>query len=92
MLFRNGNESEEHEMIKRNCALHRPGRDPYDESEYIQMLIRNDDATLKREIGELSKRRCGKCGEQLSVAECCLSGCSECWVTYGWHELKLRLE
>lgn len=43
-------EAEEHEMIKRNCALRRPGREPYDEWEYIQMLIRNDDKRLKCEI------------------------------------------
>lgn len=82
-------EAEEHEMIKRNCALRRPGREPYDESEYIQMLIRNDDARLKREIVELSKRCCGKCGEQLPVANCCLSGAAECWNTKGWHDLSL---
>lgn len=74
-------------MIKRNCALRRPGREPYDESEYIQMLIRNDDARLKREIAELSKRCCGK-WEQLPVSGCCLDGDSECWVTRGWHEIK----
>ncbi|EJD6581922.1 hypothetical protein M0L63_RS04335 [Providencia rettgeri] len=84
-------EAEEHEMIKRNCALRRPGREPYDESEYIQMLIRNDDARLKREIAELSKRCCGKCGEQLPVANCCLSGAAECWNTNGWHELQLTV-
>ncbi|WP_350914635.1 hypothetical protein [Providencia huaxiensis] len=82
-------ESEEHEMIKRNCALRRPGREPYDESEYIQMLIRNDNTRLTREIAELSNRCCGKCGEQLPVTECCLDGDSECWITQGWHELKL---
>lgn len=85
-------EAEEHEMIKRNCVLHRPGREPYDEAEYIQMLIRNDDARLKCEIAELSKRRCGKCGEALPVSECCLSGDAECWNTRGWHEMKLKVE
>lgn len=85
-------ETEEHEMIKRNCVLRRPGREPYDESEYIQMLIRNDDARLKRDIEELSKRCCGKCGERLPVANCCLDGDSECWVTRGWHGIKLEVE
>lgn len=84
-------EAEEHEMIKRNCALRRPGREPYDESEYIQMLIRNDDARLKREIAKLLKRCCGKCGERLPVANCCLSGAAECWNTNGWHELQLTV-
>ncbi|MDX4947179.1 hypothetical protein [Providencia manganoxydans] len=82
-------DEQEMEMLTRNCALRRPGRDPYDESEYIQMLIRNDDARLKREIAELSNRCCGKCGERLPVTECCLDGGSECWITKGWHELKL---
>lgn len=85
-------ETEEHEMIKRNCALRRPGREPYDESEYIQMLIRKDDTRLKCELAELSKRCCGKCGEQLPVIECCLDGDSNCWVTNGWHEVKLEVE
>lgn len=85
-------ESEEHEMIKRNCALRRPGRDSYDESEYIQMLIRKDDASLKREIFELAKRCCDKCGERLPVTECCLDGDSTCWITKGWHELQLKLK
>lgn len=82
-------EAEEHEMIKRNCALRRPGREPYDESEYIQMLIRNDNARLKREIVKLSKRCCGKCGDRLPVTECCLDGDSECWITQGWHNISL---
>lgn len=85
-------ESEEHEMIKRNCALRRPGRDSYDESEYIQILIRNDDTRLQREIAELSNRCCGKCGERLPVTECCLDGDSKCWLTNGWHGLKLKVE
>ncbi|MVD48988.1 hypothetical protein [Proteus mirabilis] len=85
-------DNQELEMLQRNCVLRMPGREPYDEAEYIQMLIRNDDARLKREIAELSQRCCGKCGEALPVAECCLSGDAECWNTRGWHEIKLKVE
>lgn len=82
-------EAQEHEKIKRNCALRRLGREPYDESEYIQMLIRNNNAWLKREVAELSKRCSGKCSERLPVANYCLSGAAECWNTKGWYELRL---
>lgn len=76
-------------MLQRNCALRRPGREPYDIAEYLSMLIRIDDRSVISLITELNKRRCKKCNEQLPVAECCLSGSSECWTTKGWHELKL---
>ncbi|RXN73069.1 hypothetical protein D0Z62_04385 [Providencia rettgeri] len=82
-------DEQELEMLQRNCALRRPGREPYDVAEYLSMLIRIDDRSVISLITELNKRRCKKCNEQLPVAECCLSGASECWVTYGWHELKL---
>ena len=82
-------DEDEMEMLMRNCALRRPGREPYEQSEYLTMLIRNDDRSLKLKIEELSKKTCQKCGEQLPVAECCLSGDAECWNTLGWHNLKL---
>ncbi|EOY8495191.1 TPA: hypothetical protein U2R11_000561 [Providencia stuartii] len=82
-------DTQEMEMLQRNCALRRPGRDPYDIAEYLSMLIRIDDRSVISLVIELNKRRCKKCNEQLSVAECCLSGSSECWNTLGWHELKL---
>lgn len=78
-------------MLKRNCALRRPGRDPYDIDEYLTTLIRQDAAALQQKIATLNKRNCQKCGEKLPVTECCLSGASECWNTQGWHDLKLIL-
>ncbi|HCH7935160.1 MULTISPECIES: hypothetical protein [Providencia] len=84
-------DEQEIEMLQRNCALRRPGREPYDIAEYLSMLIRIDDRSVISLIKELNKRRCKKCNEQLPVAECCLSGSSECWNTQGWHELKLAL-
>ncbi|KJF79293.1 hypothetical protein UA45_00255 [Morganella morganii] len=83
-------DEQELEMLQRNCALRRPGREPYELNEHITMLIRIDDRSLKSEIETLGKKTCRKCGEKLPVAECCLSGDSECWNTLGWHKLKLK--
>jgi len=84
-------DEQELEMLQRNCALRRPGREPYDVAEYLSMLIRIDDRSVISLITELNKRCCKKCNEQLPVAECCLSGGSECWNTLGWHEFKLEI-
>lgn len=84
-------DEQELEMLQRNCALRRPGRDPYEQNEYLTTLIRIDDRSLQSEIEQLGKKTCQKCGEKLPVAECCLSGGSACWNTLGWHDLKLRL-
>ena len=82
-------DAQELEMIGRNCAARRPGRDPYEISEYIALLIRQDDARVRGRIKSISKRRCGKCGDALPVASCPCEGDSACWVTRGWHETKL---
>ncbi|EPL3991061.1 hypothetical protein M2010_002056 [Providencia stuartii] len=84
-------DEQEMEMLHRNCALRRPGREPYDIAEYLSMLIRIDDRSVISLITELKKRRCKKCNEQLPVTKCCLSGSSECWNTLGWHEFKLEI-
>lgn len=63
-------DADELEMLQRNCALRRPGRDPYDMDEYIQMLIRQDDSRVRQHIRSLSRRRCGKCGDTLPVTNC----------------------
>ncbi|MCL2899770.1 hypothetical protein [Brenneria tiliae] len=82
-------DAQELEMLGRNCKLRRPGKDPYSMDEYVQLLIRQDDARMRQRIKSISRRRCGKCGDCLPVAECCMRGDSECWNTNGWHELKL---
>ena len=84
-------DEQEQEMLARNCAARRPGRDPYELAEYIALLIRQDDARVRGRINAISKRRCGKCGDQLPVASCPHSGEAACWVMYGWHETKLPL-
>lgn len=78
-------------MLEQNCAARRPGRDPYELSEYIALLIRQDNARLCGRIKSISTRSCGKCGDSLPVKSCPCSGDSACWVTQGWHEIKLPL-
>ncbi|BBE03180.1 MULTISPECIES: hypothetical protein [Klebsiella] len=82
-------DEQEMEMLARSCAARRPGRDPYEMAEYIALLIRQDDARVRGKINAISKRRCGKCGDQLPVVSCPCAGDSQCWVTRGWHETKL---
>lgn len=82
-------DEQEMDMLARNCAGRRPGRDPYELSEYIAMLIRQDDARLRGRIKSISRKRCGKCGERVPVNSCPCNGDSQCWVTKGWHETKL---
>ncbi|CDH34713.1 49 [Xenorhabdus bovienii str. Intermedium] len=82
-------DNQEMAMLKQNCSLRRPGRDPYDVAEYLALLIRKDNAEVQQKMQVLSTRQCGKCGDALPVTECCLSGDSACWTTLGWHEVKL---
>ncbi|MBD2822127.1 hypothetical protein ID852_15835 [Xenorhabdus sp. 42] len=84
-------DNQELAMLKRNCTLRRPGREPYEVNEYLAMLIRMDDRSLKRQIAALQKQHCDKCGESLPVTECCFSGDAACWNTLGWHALKLTV-
>lgn len=47
---------QEVDMLRENCALRRPAREPYDMDEYITMLIRKDNAELKAQLAEQAKR------------------------------------
>ncbi|MGO0198413.1 hypothetical protein ACTS1J_26475 [Citrobacter freundii] len=84
-------DEQEMEMLAQNCAARRPGRAPYEMSEYIALLIRQDDVRVRGRIKSISKRRCGKCGDSLPVKSCPCDGDSACWVTRGWHETKLSV-
>ncbi|WP_217470548.1 hypothetical protein [Photorhabdus akhurstii] len=59
--------------------------------EYLELLIRKDDAELRQKMQVLSSQQCGKCGDAHPVTECCFFGEAACWNTSGWHELKLQL-
>lgn len=84
-------DEQELDMVARNCAARRPGRDPYELNEYIALLIRQDDARLKEQMAKMAGSQCGKCGDQLPVDSCPCQGDSQCWVTDGWHDLKLTV-
>ncbi|WP_099133691.1 hypothetical protein, partial [Xenorhabdus ehlersii] len=75
-------DNQELAMLKQNCAIRRPGRDPYDVNEYLTMLIRMDDRSLKKQLAKLQHQCCEKCGESLPVTECCFSGEAACWNTW----------
>ncbi|WP_342760494.1 hypothetical protein [Klebsiella pneumoniae] len=58
-------DEQEQEMLARNCAARRPGRDPYEMAEYIALLIRQDDARVRGRIISLTSAQvvalaCGK--------------------------------
>ncbi|HEI9843251.1 TPA: hypothetical protein SLN72_000162 [Morganella morganii] len=44
------------DLLPYNCALRRLGWEPYELNEYLTMLIRIDDWSLKSEIEELGKK------------------------------------
>ncbi|EBJ2513199.1 hypothetical protein K9154_003810 [Salmonella enterica subsp. enterica serovar Bispebjerg] len=83
--------SQELDMLERNCAARRPGRAPYEMGEYIAMLIRQDDARVRGRIKSISANQCGKCGDALPITSCPCAGDSQCWVTSGWHAVKLTM-
>ncbi|HDW3183883.1 TPA: hypothetical protein RMM43_000735 [Escherichia coli] len=78
-------------MLKENCALRRPQREPYGMDEYVTMLIIRDNADLQAQLKEQAKRTCKRCGERLPGDKdgCLFIGESACWQTLGWHETKL---
>ena len=84
-------DSQELEMLAQYCAARRPGREPYELNEYITLLIRKDASELAQQLEVLAHQQCGKCKEQLPVQDCPCSGEMACWVTLGWHEIKLEL-
>ena len=84
-------DSQELEMLAQNCAARRPGREPYELNEYIALLIRKDAAELEQQIEELSARKCLKCKESLPINSCVCEGDAGCWVTGGWHNLKIKI-
>ncbi|MDE1188237.1 MAG: hypothetical protein PW844_17375 [Pantoea sp.] len=84
-------DNQELEMLARNCATRRPGREPYEVNEYIALLIRQDDTRARGLIKSISKRKCGKCGDQLPVQDCCFRKEDACWCRLGWHEMKLKI-
>ena len=85
-------DAQEVTMLAQNCAARRPGREPYEMNEYIALLIRKDAADLAKQLEELGDKKCLKCMESLPINSCVCAGDAACWVTKGWHQLKLKQE
>lgn len=78
-------------MMDHDCFARRPGREPYDRTELVSLMIRKYHAELLEIQQALNKRQCGKCGDKLPVQDCCFKKEEDCWVSLGWHETKIKL-
>lgn len=47
-------DSQELDMLERNCAARRPGRAPYEMGEYIAMLIRQDFVDVSNQSAQIN--------------------------------------
>ncbi|MEB6537637.1 hypothetical protein MXM81_00870 [Serratia plymuthica] len=85
-------DSQEMAMILEGCQQRRIAREPYEVTEYLIGLIRQDNKLLYKQLTELRKSSCGKCGNTLpgEPEGCCMQGDSECWQTTGYKKLMLK--
>ncbi len=84
-------EPEEQTMLRELCAGRRPGKDPYTENELLGLLIRKNHADYLRQLRQLSKNPCQKCGETPPVTSCPCAGDNQCWATRGYRLLEIKL-
>ncbi|HHQ6590226.1 TPA: hypothetical protein ACSTLU_001773 [Serratia fonticola] len=84
-------DSQEMAMLLEGCTERRIARQPYDVTEYLIGLIRQDNKLLHKQMAGLKKSSCGKCGDTLpgNPAGCCMQGDSACWQTSGYKKLML---
>ncbi|HEJ7249024.1 TPA: hypothetical protein SML60_001456 [Serratia marcescens] len=84
-------DSQEMAMILEGCQQRRIAREPYEVTEYLIGLIRQDNKLLHKQLAELRKSSCRKCGDTLpgELGGCCIQGDSECWQTTGYKKLML---
>lgn len=82
-------EQAEAEQLDELCSLFRPGNAPYTRPELFGLLIRKAYREYEEKLAEIP--RCEKCGEVAPVAECSLSGDSECWRYYGPQALAYKI-
>ncbi|TBU69806.1 hypothetical protein AB4I13_11070 [Serratia marcescens] len=57
--------SQEMAMMLEGCQQRRIAREPYEVTEYLIGLIRQDNKQLHKQLAELRKSSCGKCGGTL---------------------------
>lgn len=87
-------EPEELAMLQNSAAGRRLFRSPYDLSEYISLLIREDQARLKRQLARIQTQHCKKCGASGpgDLSGCLFSGDSQCWQTSGRNKLLIKIK
>lgn len=83
-------EEEEAKQLDELCSLFRPGNTPYTRPELFGLLVRKAFKEYQDKLAEIPV--CKKCGLPAPVAECSLSGDSECWRYYGPTELAYRID
>ncbi|AOF14799.1 hypothetical protein BB936_10270 [Yersinia enterocolitica] len=78
-------------MLLEGCEQRRIARGPYERAEYLIGLLRQDNKLLHKQLDELKKSSCKRCGDTLpgDKAGCCLQGDTECWQTQGYKKLML---
>lgn len=86
-------DSQEMTMLLEGCAERRIARPPYDVTEYLTGLIRQDNKLLRKQLADLKKSSCRKCGDTLpgDPVGCCMQGDSQCWQTRGYKKLMLSI-
>ncbi|EPS8491406.1 replication endonuclease [Yersinia enterocolitica] len=79
------------EAMVEGCEQQRIARGPYERAEYLIGLLRQDNKLLRKQLDELKKGSCKRCGDTLpgDKAGCCLQGDTECWQTQGYKKLML---
>ncbi|MCW6623674.1 hypothetical protein [Yersinia ruckeri] len=86
-------DAQELAMLWEGCEQRRIARQPYDITEYLTGLIRQDNKLLHKQLAELKKSSCKRCGDTLPGEKdgCCLQGDSACWQTMGYKKLMLGI-
>ncbi len=63
----------------------------YERAEYLIGLLRQDNKLMHKQLDELKKGSCKRCGDTLpgDKTGCCLQGDTACWQTQGYKKLML---
>lgn len=86
-------DAQELAMVLEGCEQRRIARQPYEVTEYLASLIRQDNNLLHKQLAELRKSSCKRCGDTLpgDKSGCCLQGDTECWQTLGYRRLMFKI-
>ncbi|WP_025740922.1 hypothetical protein [Salinivibrio socompensis] len=72
----------ERDQLDELCRVRAGNREPYDQSEFVALLIKRDFQRLQSELEALSAKPCAKCGEALpSGCDGLFEGDSRCFLS-----------